>query len=124
VRTLSADASRRGLIALLLRQTDFLSRFRRACIDASRRGSCTGFLDVDANVHSHDATAKPVENIAWAQPPKGRYRVWVEAVEMDREGQPSKTPFTVRMTAFGNATEKTFDDIAEDDEITAFEFTL
>lgn len=45
---------------------------------ASRTGTCTGVLDVDANANEKHSTAEPIENILWHNPPKGHYRVWVE----------------------------------------------
>lgn len=45
---------------------------------ASRVGTCTGVLDVDANASEKHSTAQPIENILWHNPPKGHYRIWVE----------------------------------------------
>ena len=87
-----------------------------------RMGTCTGHLDVDANAKAGNCVAKPIENILWHNPPKGHYRMWVEAVDMDRSA--GATPFTVRLTKQGKSTDKTFEDLEEDDEITVFEFDL
>ena len=64
----------------------------------------------------------PIENILWHNPPKGHYRFWVEAVDMDRSD--GATPFSVRMTKNGKSTDKDFPDIEEDDELNVFEFDL
>ena len=87
-----------------------------------RTGTCTGLLDVDANAKKKECTLLPIENILWHNPPKGHYRFWVEAVDMDRSD--GATPFSVRMTKNGKSTDKDFADIEEDDELNIFEFDL
>jgi hypothetical protein len=56
------------------------------------------------------------------EPPKGHYKFWVEAVDMDRAAAP--TPFVVRLTKEGTSQDKTFPDLEEDDEQIVFEFDL
>jgi|EP01047_Picozoa_sp_COSAG01_P004124 hypothetical protein len=48
------------------------------------QGTCTGFLDIDMNAKASNTTLEPIENILWYNPPKGHYKFWVEAVDMDR----------------------------------------
>jgi hypothetical protein len=52
-------------------------------------------LDVDANAHAADATATPVENAAWADPPAGTYQIFVVPYEM-REAASSAFRITIR----------------------------
>jgi hypothetical protein len=89
---------------------------------AQRTGTCTGVLDVDANARERECSDKPIENILWHNPPKGHYRFWVEAVDMDRSA--GKTEFSVRLTKNGQAEEKTISDIEEDGELPVFEFDM
>ena len=82
-------------------------------------------LDVDYNAHAADSTDRPVEHIVWLNPPKGRYRFWVEAVDMDREMKGQPTPFTVWLSRNGALQEeKHVADILEDDELDVFNFVL
>jgi hypothetical protein len=59
------------------------------------RSACGGVLDVDANAHAADATATPVENAAWADPPAGTYLISVVPYEM-REAASSAFRITIR----------------------------
>jgi hypothetical protein len=36
------------------------------------------------NAKASNTTLEPIENILWYNPPKGHYKFWVEAVDMDR----------------------------------------
>jgi hypothetical protein len=89
---------------------------------ANRKGTCTGHLDVDMNAKENDTSDKPIENILWYNPPKGHYKFWIEAVDMDRTG--GKTPFSVRLTKQGIAEDKHYPDLEEDEEQVVFEFDL
>ena len=64
----------------------------------SRQG-CGGVLDVDRNSPDQPRTRTPVENIAWtAEPPPGRYTVYV--THYARQGGPASSDYrvTIRMT--------------------------
>eukprot|EP01047_Picozoa_sp_COSAG01_P132923 COSAG01_NODE_62861_length_282_cov_1.393443_2_plen_37_part_01 len=37
---------------------------------------------MDANARERECSDTPIENILWLNPPKGRYRFWVEGVDM------------------------------------------
>ena len=87
-----------------------------------RKGTCGGHLDVDMNAKRKNSNDKPIENILWEDPPKGHYRFWVEAVDMERFA--GATPFKVRLTKEGKSEEKEFPGIEEDEEIQCFEFDL
>jgi len=89
---------------------------------ASRVGTCTGVLDVDANASEKHSTDKPIENILWHNPPKGHYRIWVENCDGTRAD--GDTPFDVRLTKDGVSEDKHFDNIEEYDECDVFEFDL
>lgn len=89
---------------------------------ANRTGTCTGHLDVDMNAKVRNSSNAPIENIMWHNPPKGHYKFWVEAVDMDRSS--GKTPFDVRLTKCGQSEDKQFENIEEDDEQVVFEFDM
>lgn len=59
------------------------------------RHACGGELDVDANGDARTATATPVENVTFATPGPGRYRVMVDAYAM-RVSQESAWRVTVK----------------------------
>jgi hypothetical protein len=87
-----------------------------------RKGKCGGHLDVDMHATDKNLTKAPVENMYWDEPvPPGKYRFWVanNSVREDAE-----TPFTVRLTKDGKAEDKHFDDLAEYEEKTVFEFEI
>lgn len=70
-----------------------------ALISFNSRNACGGVLDVDANSPDGPRTRQPVENVAWtAEPPAGRYTVFV--THYARQGGPPASDFrvTVRMT--------------------------
>jgi hypothetical protein len=89
---------------------------------SKRAKQCGGFLDVDMNAKEGDTTAMPIENLFWANPLPGRYKFWVEAVDMDRARE--ATPYTVRLTHGAEVQEQRWEGIEEDDEVPAFEITL
>jgi hypothetical protein len=59
------------------------------------RTACGGRLDVDANGDARIATATPVENVYFDEPPPGTYRVIVDPYEM-RVGPESHFRVTIR----------------------------
>jgi Ca2+-binding EF-hand superfamily protein len=82
-------------------------------------------LDVDMNakaVGHHNTSDTPIENVYWDAPPAGKYRFWVEGVDMDRAK--GKTPFMVRCTKNGKAEDRNFDNIQEDEELEVWSFEL
>ena len=59
------------------------------------RSSCGGQLDVDANADTNTATATPVENVFFSDPPPGPYRVIVDSFAM-RVAVDSRFRVTIR----------------------------
>jgi hypothetical protein len=59
------------------------------------RTVCGGTLDVDANRNAENATATPVENAVWENPPPGRYRIVVDPYTM-RDHPASRFRVTIR----------------------------
>ncbi|HEY0181284.1 MAG TPA: hypothetical protein VGC09_00615 [Rhodopila sp.] len=57
--------------------------------------ACGGVLDVDANAERQSASNTPVENMRWADPPAGTYKVAVDPFEM-RDTRQSRFRITVR----------------------------
>ncbi len=63
----------------------------------NRRSTCGGVLDVDANARGTALIDRPVENIRWANPASGTYRIEVHNYEARTPGQrPSPFRLTIR----------------------------
>jgi uncharacterized protein YfaP (DUF2135 family) len=71
----------------------------------SNRQACGGVLDIDRNSPEQPRSRTPVENIGWAaEPPAGRYTVFV--THYARQGGPAASDYrvTIRMTGLPDRT--------------------
>lgn len=69
-------------------------------IKFDHKAACGGVLDVDANAFTASSVSDPVENVSFANPQPGRYRVVVLAYKLRTDGA-TQIPFRVRIIREG-----------------------
>lgn len=91
-------------------------------------GHCGGHLDVDMHatgITKNELVVPPVENMYWDNPPPGKYKFYVQKRTTRKDPDEPRNPgFTVRLTKDAKAQDKDFDDLADYETQTVFEFEL